>query len=295
MMKAPKRIYTLAEMQDFDVARILDLLKKWSVLDVLPWVEKIDRFAEQLNLEKPENPIDFSAANTEPFLAHLDELGVFLLKADLRASKVQVDLISDVIKKQGLVSSVAAGYQNLRDTLRKEMSQKCFFCLSDSEKALFQPDKDHPIFGVVVQNNFPSAIYEIDEAAKCLALDRSTATVFHLMRALERTLIAIRRCLNLPDSTDLRDRSWGLILRGLRQEVERRNKEQGSSWGNLEDQHFFSAVIGSMAAVKLAWRDPTMHVERNYLPHEAQEIFAAVRTLMQKVASRMDEEGMPKA
>jgi hypothetical protein len=292
MMNASKRLYTLAEMQEFDVVRILELVRRLSLLDGFQFLN--GRLAQRYP-EKPEQPLDYSRINVDPFRATLHELGMFLSKAGLVVTKGYVDRIADLLKKPSFALSLATEYQKLHTTLRIEISQKHFFCMSESEKALFQPDKDHPIFGVVVQNNFPSALYEIDEAAKCLALDRSTATVFHLMRAMERTLFAIRRCLGLPDSTDPRDRSWGLILQSLRQEVERRNKQQGSNWGNLEDQHFFPDIIGSVAAVKLAWRDPTMHVERNYLPNEAQEVFAAVRTLMQKVASRMGEDGMPLA
>ena len=45
-------------------------------------------------------------------------------------------------------------------------------------------ESKQPLFGEDVANNFPSTAYDIVEAGKCFALDRSTACVFHLMRAL---------------------------------------------------------------------------------------------------------------
>jgi DNA topoisomerase IA len=49
-----------------------------------------------------------------------------------------------------------------------------------------------------------------------------------------------------------------------------------------------------MDAVKDAWRNATMHVENKYTEEEARRIYDAVRGFMMKLASRMDEQGMPK-
>lgn len=289
MMNTSKRLYTLAEMQEFDVARILELVRRLSLLDGFQFLNS--------NLAQrrpgPEQPLDFSTIDVEPFLAYLYELGEFLLKAELFASKGYVDKITGLLKKPSFLSSYVTEYERLQSTLQIEISQKHFFRLSESEKALFQPPKDRPLFGAEVRENFSSGADEIDEAAKCLALGRSTACVFHLMRAMEISLIAIRKCLGLPESTEPRERNWGMILQSLRDEVKRRKKPQSSGWKNLADQRFFDDLLGSMTAVKEVWRDPTMHVEKRYLPDEANEIFAAVRTLMKKIASRMNEKGMP--
>ena len=43
-------------------------------------------------------------------------------------------------------------------------------------------------FGPAVAAKFPDAEYDIVEASKCLAVDRTTACVFHLMRALDFAL-----------------------------------------------------------------------------------------------------------
>lgn len=288
-MSKSKRLYTLTEMQEFNVARILDLVRKLSVLDGTMFVFK------QTGQQAQSPSLTFPKTGMECYISHLNELSSFLLSSDLVVSKGQVDRISDLIKNQGLLSSVATEYQKLQTMIQIEISQKHFFRLSESEKVLFQPNDDNPLFGSDVQDKFPSALYEIDEAAKCLALERFAATVFHLMRAMEITLISIRKCFGLPDPEKFSERNWGKILQGLRLDVERRNRQAPTGWTNPEDQQLFSNIIGSIAAVKLAWRDPTMHVETKYLPNEAQEIFASVRTLMQKVASRMDEEGLPLA
>ena len=280
-------------MQEFNVARILELVRRLSLLDGL-------RISNATNSATHDQEIDFRKLDMKPFLANLNELRGFLLETELFASKGYVDRIEAMMMKPTYLSSFTAEYDKLHSTIHVEIGQKHFLRLSESEKALFQPNS--PIFGDDVQEKFLFTAYEIDEAAKCLALGRATAVVFHLMRAVESTLIALRCCLGLPPITDPRERSWGLFLKSLRAEVDRRNnkkekeKEKDSpGWSNLEDQHLFTGLIGTVAAIKLAWRDPTMHVESKYDLDEAHQIFAAIRTLMQKVASRMDENGMPMA
>jgi hypothetical protein len=48
-----------------------------------------------------------------------------------------------------------------------------------------------PLFGQDTARNFPSVAYEIEEAGKCLALDRSTASAFHSIRCLEAGIRAV--------------------------------------------------------------------------------------------------------
>lgn len=287
MMRESKRLYTLDEMQKFDVSRILELVRTLSAGEAISFIGNSSGLRLR-NVSLPEY-------NNESYLHSLDELGEFLLSAELVVSKGVVDKIAWHIRRNCTLHTLESEFKRLLSTIRTEIGQQHFYRMTESERVLFQPDPEHPIFGGAVQDKFPSALYEIDESAKCLALERTTATVFHLMRAMERVLIAIRKCLGLPDPTRLSDKNWGTILRDIRLEVERRNKPGSLAWKNPEDQHLFADLVGSIAAVKLAWRDTTMHVESKYLASEAQEIFAAVRTLMQKIASRMDEEGLPLA
>lgn len=283
MMSEFKRLYTLAEMQEFKIQQIYELIRKLSALEHAHTLFPLTGLS---------NDVAASFGDLEGMMQFLSKLAEFLSDEELTVSRGVVDKIAEITRNQGSIRAVAAKYLELQTVFQIELSQKHFFRMSDAEKKLFQPDPENPVFGAAVQNNFPSVLYEIDEAAKCLALERFTASVFHLMRAMEYTLVVLRKSLELPDPTKQSDRNWGVILRDLRQEVERRNKLGVTAWRSHDDQHFFTDLIGSVGAVKLAWRDPTMHVERNFNQAEAKEVFAAVRTLMQKVASRINEDGM---
>jgi hypothetical protein len=68
-------------------------------------------------------------------------------------------------------------------------------------------------FGPKVANNFSSANYDIEEASKCLALDRYTACIMHLMRALEVALDATGLGVGIPSAAVEAHNSWERLLR----------------------------------------------------------------------------------
>ena len=79
--------------------------------------------------------------------------------------------------------AAAEGFAEIQSCLRDELSLSTVFVISADKVRYFQTND--PLFGAEVDGKFPSAAFEIAEAGKCLALERSTAAVFHLMRALE--------------------------------------------------------------------------------------------------------------
>lgn len=177
--------------------------------------------------------------------------------------------------------------------LQYESSLKNALILPPGMADYYEPAS--PLFGVEVQNRFPAAMYEIEEAGKCLAVGRSTAAVFHLMRIMEVGIYAVSRCLGIPDPIRGSDKNWGKILQKIQDERSSRNSASPKRWTNSDDQAYFDGAHATLDAVRNAWRNTTMHVENKYTGEEAQHIFVAVRAFMMKLASRMDEQGKPLA
>jgi hypothetical protein len=144
-----------------------------------------------------------------------------------------------------------------------------------------------------VADKFQSAAYEIDEAAKCFALDRYTAAVFHLMRTMEFGIKAVARCLQIPDPIKPAERNWGKMLGRIAGGMNA--KWPTSADRTNGDGAIFEGLHASLDAIKNAWRNPTMHVENNYNEEEADHIFGVVMGFMKKLASRCDENGLPSA
>jgi hypothetical protein len=189
-------------------------------------------------------------------------------------------------------------YGNLRDvlghiheTLKDELSLVHVFAVETRYAKYYEGTE--PLFGEEVATKFPSAAFEIDEAGKCLAFGRATASVFHLMRILEIGIRSIARGLEIPDPVKPAERNWGIILKGLRSGIDAKWPHQANRMAG--DGELFESLYASLDAVKNPWRNSTMHVESKYTPDEAEYIFGAVRGFMKKLAARMDENGEPKA
>jgi hypothetical protein len=168
------------------------------------------------------------------------------------------------------------------------------FVIESGKQRYFEPSE--PLFGPNVEAGFVSVAFELDEAAKCFALSRSTAAVFHLMRIMEIGVRATARCLQIPDPVKAADRNWGAMLRLIKADIDAHGGASSTKkWAVPDDKEFFESTYASLDAVRVAWRNTTMHVENKYTDDEAEHIFIAVKGFMMKLASRCDENGDPKA
>lgn len=133
------------------------------------------------------------------------------------------------------------------------------------------------LFGDTVFSSFSSANNDISEAGTCLALERGTAAVMHLMRVMECGLAALAKTLNVPKQND-----WGRYLSAIDAELAARYKAAGA---RTAKEQFYSEAAFSFDQVRRACRNPTMHVEHNYSPERAREILEAVKSFMTHLAA----------
>jgi hypothetical protein len=170
-------------------------------------------------------------------------------------------------------------FKQLTGCLRSEAFTKVAMILPPELVGFYDPKT--PLFGADVDSFFPNASRDIDEGAKCLALGRSTACVFHSMRVLEVGLNAIHAFLQLARSTN---QNWGTILDTIKRRIQSLGKSHA-------DHNFLEEIHGRLDIVRRAWRNATMHVETVYTEEDAKVIFEATKALMRKIASRIDERG----
>jgi len=168
-----------------------------------------------------------------------------------------------------------------------------FFVLNPSEVMLMQPVDallsvpERAAVGFSLA--FPNASFEIEEAAKCCALNRYTASVFHSMRALESGIRAMCAFLGIPDATKPAEKNWAIILRTLSEKIDERwpkNTRLPNTMGSKME-----SLYATLDAVKNPWRNATMHVETTYAPHEALHILRCVSMFLLDLASYCDEQG----
>ncbi|MDA1099135.1 MAG: hypothetical protein O2967_09125 [Proteobacteria bacterium] len=202
----------------------------------------------------------------------------------LAAARLLSKFGSSDITYNSFMRSVGELDQRLRD----ELCSKLVYVI-ESEKTKFVLCQEQ-FFGPDIRDSMPSSIYELDEAAMCIAFSRPTAAVFHLMRAMEIGMKATAQCLEITKPAKPAGRNWGSFLRKIDEAIKTR-----PAWSGPGDKAFFEEVYVTLDAIRNPWRNATMHVERKYTEEEAGHIFTAVCFFMKKIASRIDEDGKPHA
>lgn len=171
--------------------------------------------------------------------------------------------------------------------LRDELGLVKLFVLSDQETIYLKPGSE--LFGQLIADRYPSMIFDLEEAAKCLALGRSTASAFHAMRALEVSIRAIATFLGIDDPTRPAERNWGTVLKAIKDAMDAKypakKRMPGSEGCKVE------ALYTTLDAIKNPWRNGTMHAENVYQPHEANHIMQAVNQHMLKQVEVCNEDG----
>jgi hypothetical protein len=149
----------------------------------------------------------------------------------------------------------------------------------------------HPteLLGEQAAGRFTSAWFDCEESAKCLCVQRPTASVFHAMRMLEIGIKAFASNLDIPDPIKPSERNWGIMLRAIKTKIDSQFPSSvrmpGSSGAFLE------SIYVTLDAVKNPWRNAVMHVEGVYTDAEARFILLNVINLLQKMSTGFDENG----
>jgi hypothetical protein len=222
-----------------------------------------------------------------------EELKESLAVLGTRLTIMAVDELQEKLK--GLyptMEGLGDGYSDIAVTLRRELTLTKLLALDSREQEWFEPSS--PLFGADFAGKFKAdGAFELDEAAKCLALGRPTAATFHLMRIMEVGIRALARSLQIPDPIKPAERNWGIVLKAIWSGIEAKWPTDASRISG--DGSLFEDLHASLDAVKNPWRNATMHVEKKYTGDEAVHIFHAVSGFMKKLSSRMDEDGLPLA
>jgi hypothetical protein len=191
----------------------------------------------------------------------------------------QVERYATICESEVTFSDIQYHSRALDERFEDELKDHWFYWVP---KYLVKYYQDMMPFGLDVNDRFPSAIDDIEGAAKCLALGQGTAVVLHLMRVMEVGLRALSLALGIPYAP-----SWESHLKQIQTKVAEKHKTKGVRW--KRDEKLFIEISGDLLSVKQAWRNPTMHVERKYGSDEAEEIFRAVRTFMVLMSTRFSE------
>lgn len=178
------------------------------------------------------------------------------------------------------LSRIVALAEQLLQVFGDEMLGGPLLTLDSRHAAFF--DMAEP-FGRSVEDAFPSAQFDISEAAKCRAVGRWTACVMHLMRALEVGLAALARHYNVAV-----DSNWNKTLN----EIEAKTREVGRRSQGAEAEQWAAEAATHLRFIKNAWRNQAMHPRQTYDEERAVTIFESARSFMQHLSGKLSEDDL---
>lgn len=204
---------------------------------------------------------------------------------------VSADFARDILLYLDVSTLDAQEAKSLIEQLQRatdsELQAQRFFHLPKDKLHYFEAEN---LFGEEVGARFPSTITDIEEAGRCFALSRYTASAFHCMRAVEVGLKAIGRHLQIARVRD-DSWSWEKVLTEILQAIQknRAKKPKPKLWKQRDP--FLVDAHAHLHALRKAWRNPTMHTVRTYNEEQAHEIFQAARGFMRHLSEHLDESG----
>ena len=193
----------------------------------------------------------------------------------------QAKRLKSIIEGGFIAKDIHSALKELQNRLEDELEAHRFIYVRSEHLSYYAGEQ---LFGDEVDSCFPKAIDDIADAGRCIALGMGTASAFHSMRVMEVGLRALANALDIPYAP-----SWESYIRQINTSIEAKHRTKNDQW--KKDEPFFRDVSGDLTSIKIAWRNPTMHIVKRYSPEEAEEIFRAARTFMKRLASHLDESG----
>ena len=224
----------------------------------------------------PAHTLSHGETNPDSLAKLWDNIRLDCVKLGLGGAATSCGRIKVLFQKPGSrYKALREAYDEFQGRLRDELNAA--FCLAIEARHIPYYSTTRR-FGNAVGDRFPTAADDIEEAGKCLALGRSTACVFHLMRALEIGLQAFAQKLEI---TLDKERNWQLIINSVNGSIKRLPST------THEEKEFLarcSAAALFLQQAKDAWRNDVMHPRATYSEEQAEEIDGVAKSLMGKLA-----------
>jgi len=252
---------------------------------------QIVSFLEVLGTDSPWDHLRKAGLNPRV----LSSLRAACKKLGLRVTLKHFEDLFDAFEdSEKTAENLRQNASSLAGTLRRELSTKLFLTLPDDASIeSFENERPFDTESISVNERFSDAIYDMQEAANCLALGRATACVFHLMRVLEVGLSALANELKIPWPSH---NDWQGVINAIEGKIKEIEKGSGTlpkDW--REKRQFYADAATQFTHFKDGWRNYAMHFHAVYDEPKAKLIFASVREFMRVLAKRLSSVAVSEA
>lgn len=202
----------------------------------------------------------------------------------LQVTLLKVKRIITQLESLGIsVQDFADASKDILERLRDELDSKLFLHINEDHVHYY----NDPLHGwESAIDRFPSMGFDVEEAAKCLALNRYTACVFHLGRIAEIGVVAVANRVGYQSPRP----GFGEVLNYMDQNLTKvREKYTEASPLFKGSVEFLAETTAHMHSVNQAWRQNVAHMDKKYTEEEAERTFLAIKALMQHLATQLEE------
>lgn len=243
--------------------------------------------ARQLGANPEQDLVQDGVAKT--LLDMLSGLMTAVEPVGARATRMAAGRLQAILKSASplTVAKLTVMLGDIESRFADEVSFCRLYLLSPERTPLLEPPE--VLLGAAAAATFPSCLYDIEEAAKSIAVGRSTAAVFHSMRAMEVGIRALAKRIGIADPTKPAERNWGFMLRAIKEKIDADYPSSSRTKGT--EGAFFEGLYATLDAVKNPLRNATMHVENVYTEEEAYQILRNVAGFIQCMTQKFDENG----
>jgi hypothetical protein len=264
---SPYQIVSMLAMLQFQASHFIRLF------GTLSKIESVTRKLAEESGKEQFQPESFTETGIATFLNTLEKECEAL---DLDMPIKQINRIRESVQYNCSLSDFQSNLEGLRDRITDQLEGRLFMFIP-SEKAAYWYGKMLLDSDAIAK--IADASYDLYESGKCFAAGRYTATVFHLMRALEYGVSKFADQLQV--NVNPRD-TWGMILGNVDNAIGALPENTDSE---REYRRVRRAVSASLHAVKDAWRDATMHPRATYTEEDARDILAASTSFLRQLTA----------
>lgn len=167
----------------------------------------------------------------------------------------------------------------------EELTEHCFFTVSP-QRRIFHERKN--LFGLIVTTQFPEIEDDIAAAGRCFAYEEWTATVFHLMRAVERGLQELASQVGVQNAAA---HNMAVLEDALTRETKRleqigRTRRSEEETANMR---FYSDAATQFQNFRLAHRNYVDHASAKYDERDTLRVLGSVRDFLQVLAAHRQD------
>lgn len=240
---------------------------------IMSIISKLEGLAEGSLSQNPGNATTIiKTEGIEPNRELLKKMKPECEKISLSGACIQIDFIMTNLPTF-TISQYQTHLKSLNNTIYQELNKNLFLYIPSERSKFFNAKQ---IFGEDVEKVFPLITEDISEASKCLAMDRSTACVFHLMRIMEIGVQLLGTKLGVSLASE---KNWQVILDQIGAAIKKLHGLKDSK------EKEYAEAASHLYNVKVAWRNEVMHPKQTYTAEEAEKIFDNVKTFIKDLVS----------